>query len=346
MIEHSGPDDSQGNGRVEREIQTARGLARSLVSQLTENAKVEINVYGPIYQWAMRHAGWLLSHYRRQSGSPTAYEMVSGRKYIGKLAMFGERVLARLPTANGENRFKTGVWVGKTDRADFHIVFTEGGLRWTHTIRRLPVPFEAEALTLVKAWPWSVSFGQIGAKQSALMTKVPGLALPPDMAPAIRAEEAQERRRAAGVQAGGEQEQQAGQDRHQRQAGLQDEAASDPSSTSSSSSSADKGPMDDDTLLADLLAEVNEDKTYEGGVETPPSQLHYWKVRGKKALLFLLQMQKDNWKPDSRRVAAPLCARIWDRFKICKDLQNCTISQRNLLHLFGPPVRRRWLTQN
>ena len=271
MIEHSGPDDSQGNGRVEREIQTARGLARSLVSQLTENAKVEINVYGPIYQWAMRHAGWLLSHYRRQSGSPTAYEMVSGRKYIGKLAMFGERVLARLPTANGENRFKTGVWVGKTDRADFHIVFTEGGLRWTRTIRRLPVPFEAEALTLVKAWPWSVSFGQIGAKQSALMTKVPGLALPPDMAPAIRAEEAQERRRVAGVQAGGEQEQQAGQDRHQRQAGLQDEAASDPSSTSSSSGSADKGSMDDDTLLADLLAEVNEDKTYEGGVETPPS---------------------------------------------------------------------------
>ena len=76
------------------------------------------------------------------------------------------------------------------------------------------------------------------------------------------------------------------------------------------------------------------------------SQLHYWKVRGKKALLFLLQMQKDNWKPDSRRVAAPLCARIWDRFNICKDLQNCTISQRNLLDLFGPPVRRRWLTQH
>ena len=33
------------------------------------------------------------------------------------------------------------------------------------------------------------------------------------------------------------------------------------------------------------------------------------------------------------------------QFKICKDLQNCTISQRNLLHLFGPPVWRRWLTQ-
>ena len=29
--------------------------------------------------------------------------------------------------------------------------------------------------------------------------------------------------------------------------------------------------MDDDILLADLLAEVNEDKTCEGGVETPPS---------------------------------------------------------------------------
>ena len=39
--------------------------------------------------------------------------MVTWRKYIGKLAMFGERVLARLP-ANGE----------KDRRADFHIVLT------------------------------------------------------------------------------------------------------------------------------------------------------------------------------------------------------------------------------
>lgn len=108
------------NGRVEREIETVRGLARTLISHLKNGAKSEINTYGPIFQWAMRHAGWLLTYFRRKAGSPTAYEMTTGRKYVGKLAVFGERVLARLPTANDEDKFKVGAWIGKTDRGDFH----------------------------------------------------------------------------------------------------------------------------------------------------------------------------------------------------------------------------------
>ena len=79
----------------------------------------------------MRHAGWLLTHYRRGPGeSATAFEMTNGRKYVGKLAIFGERVLARLLGANADPRFSPVIWLGKTDRADFHIVATENGLRW------------------------------------------------------------------------------------------------------------------------------------------------------------------------------------------------------------------------
>jgi hypothetical protein len=72
-------------------------------------------------------------------------------------------------------------------------VFTSEGLRWTRTIRRMPVPYDAETLANVRAWPWSISFGQIGVKQSALLGKVPSTPLPPHMAPAIRAEERAER---------------------------------------------------------------------------------------------------------------------------------------------------------
>ena len=81
VVELSGPEDSQANGRVERDIQTARGLARTLVRQVSERAGIQV----------------------RCSGSPTAYEMVTGRTYTGKVAMFGERVLARLPTTDGES---------------------------------------------------------------------------------------------------------------------------------------------------------------------------------------------------------------------------------------------------
>ena len=170
-----------------------RGLARTLVRSVREGAQAEVNIYGPLAQWAFRHAAWLLTHFRRQAGSPTAYELNTGRRYTGKLANFGERVLARLPGPNGADRFQVGIWVGKTDRADFHLVFTSEGLRWTRTIRRMPVPYDAETLANVRAWPWGISFGQIGVKQSALLGKVPSTPLPPHMAPAIRAEERAER---------------------------------------------------------------------------------------------------------------------------------------------------------
>ena len=76
----------------------------------------------PVFLWATRHAGWLSTHYRRQGGGPTAYEARTGRKYCGKVAVFGERVLARVKRANGSDKFESGLWLGKTDRADFHMV--------------------------------------------------------------------------------------------------------------------------------------------------------------------------------------------------------------------------------
>jgi hypothetical protein len=58
---------SEANGRVEREIQTARGLARTLVRQVSERAGIHVKCSGPIFAWVMRHAGWLLT-FRRTGG--------------------------------------------------------------------------------------------------------------------------------------------------------------------------------------------------------------------------------------------------------------------------------------
>ena len=180
-IEISGPADSQANGRVEREIQTVRGVARTLVHGVKvhgvkEGCQMHIKPSSPVFLWAMRHAGWLLTHYRRQGGGPTAYKTRTGRKYCGKVAVSGERVLARvIKRANGSDKFEPGLWLGKTDRADFHMVATASGLKWTRTI-----PFDPEAVTYVKFWP---GFGQIGAKASSLVGKFPTAPLPPALAP-------------------------------------------------------------------------------------------------------------------------------------------------------------------
>ena len=109
--------------------------------------------------------------------------------------MFGERVLAKVRGANGDDKFEVGCWLGKTDRDDFHMVATAKGLKWTRTIRRLPTPFDAEALHFVKGWPWAIGFGQIGAKASALMAKFPSVPVPPAVAPEISAEEREEARK-------------------------------------------------------------------------------------------------------------------------------------------------------
>ena len=63
-----------------KEIQTVRGLARTIIRAVREGAQAEVDVYGPLAQWAFRHAAWLLSHFRRPAGSPTAYEMITGRR--------------------------------------------------------------------------------------------------------------------------------------------------------------------------------------------------------------------------------------------------------------------------
>ena len=62
---------------------------------------------------------------------------------------------------NGDDGFRPAVWLGKTDRADFHAVATSDGLRWTRTVRRMPVAFDAAVLNDVRTWPWSVASGQM-----------------------------------------------------------------------------------------------------------------------------------------------------------------------------------------
>jgi len=49
-----------------------------------------------------------------------------------------------------QTAFRPGIWLGKTDRADFNIVATVDGLRWTRTIRRLPIAYDAETLANVR----------------------------------------------------------------------------------------------------------------------------------------------------------------------------------------------------
>ena len=71
---------------------------------------------------------------------------VMGGTYRGKLVEFGETVLAHLPKVGKgsgnpapklADRWKSGVWLGKSDLTDEHLVRTDDGVVYARCVRRL-----------------------------------------------------------------------------------------------------------------------------------------------------------------------------------------------------------------
>ena len=69
-----------------------------------------------------------------------------GGPYRGKLVEFGETVLAHLPEVGKgsgnpapklADRWKSGVWLGKSDLTDEHLVRTDDGVGYARSVRRL-----------------------------------------------------------------------------------------------------------------------------------------------------------------------------------------------------------------
>ena len=72
--------------------------------------------------------------------------LISEVAYRGKLVEFGETVLAHLPEVGKgsgnpapklADRWKSGVWLGKSDLTDEHLVRTDDGVVYARSVRRL-----------------------------------------------------------------------------------------------------------------------------------------------------------------------------------------------------------------
>ena len=127
----------------------------------------------PIWAWLLRHAGWQISRYKQKGNGMTAYKQAYGEQYTHEVVPFAEIVLVRVPKPThrglqggkrwhkGDAVFIKGVWVGRSETSDEHIVFTPGGRVLSRTIRRmepsrrhdsvflsdvkgLPLPWDAE----------------------------------------------------------------------------------------------------------------------------------------------------------------------------------------------------------
>ena len=118
---------------------------RTMLAAMQEHTKYRPSADNALMRWIVRHAAWLIPRFRgSEIQSPFCRAM--GGPYRGKLVEFGETVLAHLPEigkGSGNpapklaDRWKSGVWLGKSDLTDEHLVRTDDGVVYARSVRRL-----------------------------------------------------------------------------------------------------------------------------------------------------------------------------------------------------------------
>ena len=90
------PHAHETNGAAERAIQTVRRLANTFLDTVRSKAKIDIPHSHPLVSWALKHSSWILNRFHKHSATQrTAFEIMTGFPYSGKLITFGSSVMAK-----------------------------------------------------------------------------------------------------------------------------------------------------------------------------------------------------------------------------------------------------------
>ena len=125
-----------------------------------------------VYSWILRHSGWLLNRFCVGRDGYTAFQRYKGRIYNGEVCDLFECVLFKVPSpeeAKLDDRFRLGVWTGKTSRGDHHLIFESDEVPKCRTVKRrlsIFVGTEAESMLL------TLILGDRGLHKSVLLVIV------------------------------------------------------------------------------------------------------------------------------------------------------------------------------
>ena len=131
VIENAKVLDHGGNAWAEKSIDRIRSTAGVLIQQLEMNIGHEIPAKHPLFSWAFCHASWLIDRFVSKA-NVTAYELIRGHSYRGKLCQFGEPLMcyvADTTKRKGDARWRQGVFLGKSVTNDMYLVHCEGNVR-------------------------------------------------------------------------------------------------------------------------------------------------------------------------------------------------------------------------
>ena len=141
----------------------------------------------PIAPFLVSSVGWMITRFQPRSHGGSSYKLIFGREYSGEIAEMGEqlwyRLEARVLAGRGkwEARFARGIWVGKSEIDDTHLVVDlERGIQKVKTVRRMPEEFRwnVEMLQNIRFTPWKVEgVNRLAAGLLPRVTRTPCVAL-------------------------------------------------------------------------------------------------------------------------------------------------------------------------
>jgi hypothetical protein len=166
-IMRNSPEYSHASmGAVEVTNGLAAGLLRTFRIALERKLSVEIRPTHPLVPFMVLSVGWYLTRFQPREHGGSSHKFLYGHEYNGEIAEFGElvwyRIAARVSAGRGkyEARFAKGVWVGKSEADDSHLVIDlERGVQKCRTARRIPNEFRwnADLVASIAVTPWNPS---------------------------------------------------------------------------------------------------------------------------------------------------------------------------------------------
>ena len=117
----------------------------------------------PLAPWLIRHAPWVTNRFQPRAEGHSSYYKLHGVEYSSTVCIPGETVQYRdaKPSANmnkARSPWKSGVWLGKTDKSDENIIGTPMGIDFARTVRRRPKheQFSEEDVFSMIGTPWDL----------------------------------------------------------------------------------------------------------------------------------------------------------------------------------------------
>ena len=159
ILEQTEKGDHQANP-AEQAVDQIRQLTGTILAELEHKANCKISTMSPLHAWCWRHASWCHTRFAR-TDSPSAFELITGRPYQGKLVNFGEIVFGRVKSSiKGNPRWVKMMWLGKIGVSDLRVgVTSQGMFIATRSVRRLPEQdsFQSDFFKVLRDQPWTQS---------------------------------------------------------------------------------------------------------------------------------------------------------------------------------------------